>query len=422
MSAIDDFVDYSESGASKFLDWKKQGNAMVWLHTKQIPRPYWGCRWPRIVKREDRESRRVVSNIWMQRWFCLDPESVLRKRNMRDKETGERLVPSPLDPIERMVEVVRRKVFDGIIEFTDEVFKFTTDDDSLILRAGGLYGHFGWRGLSGDEQRAMYDLDISPKEAWKEKVGARCEYIFTVFVPDVSDECQVTIETVSLGNEMKSEIRKQQKSRRDKGDPTRNPYPFLWEYDKTADMDARYSVVAMCEEAITPEVRSVVIDTAPPDISYMYKHGSVKTLMEEMMEAAVPGIFDGSDWDDIFGPALAAFPEKKHEGADKKHEGADKKSENANQGKGKGAGKKGEDTSFNPDEFRDPNNLEDDAAGLSGAAPTGELYNCDVCGVECMKVTDVVCPSCSTMYDPKTNKPILTKPKSKPRPRSAAST
>jgi len=98
---------------------------------------------------------------------------------------------------------------------------------------------------------------------------------------------------------MKEEIAKQMKARKEKGDPIRNPYPFLWEYDEHANFSEMYSVTPMIEDAPSAEIQRL-IDGPGPDVSHITR-GQTRKMVRTLCEQYC--VLDVGGWEQYFPPA-----------------------------------------------------------------------------------------------------------------------
>ena len=310
--ALDDFLGHEtkSGGSSQFLrGWRKRSPAHVnvFLHRGSSIVALWQHNVPRVYEKKldgGVTQRRVFGGSWN----CLESEDVLKKQYRRERDTGERTVPPVICPVCRMMEFFRAEYQQGNISFTESLFKWEGDDpkETQLLTFGGMCNLYGSDKLEDEEKKAMALASISMKEAWKENVYAKCNYLFVVVDADnPNDGVQLAIETTSLGDHVKECIRNQMTSMGEEdGNPILKPYALRWEHNANAtEFSKKYKCIAMPKLAMTKEVE-LLINSEPPDIAGVIKPGNITTL-----RASLEGHYIGPvpvDWDSIFGPAERA--------------------------------------------------------------------------------------------------------------------
>lgn len=374
---LDEFLGHSAGSVTRgnFLKKWRKGDPpkiLVWLHLSiGLGFARWSHNWPRIVVREDRDTGEPRREVWGGQWVCHENELVLRKQRFRDDD-DEREVPPVTCPMCLAIEAVRRMVREGELDWTTPIFKFKGSDSEhdTVIHAGGIYNAFGRRDLSVEEKGELRKAGIRPSEAWRENATARCQYTFAIVDNDhPEDGVQITDEAEALGNAMKSVLRdKLEEVGIEKGNPLRNPYPFLWEYREAESFEKKYRVVPKTMIECTDEIREL-ISAPPPDLSSHLAPGNIATLRTDMEQAC---LIDNFPFDEVFGPAEKAAGEAKKAAGD--DDGAD------------------DDADFDPEKLEG----DDDAEGEEGAE---ELYVCDVCDFDEMKESDTQCPKCGACYD-----------------------
>jgi hypothetical protein len=202
-----------------------------------------------------------------------------------------------------MIEEVRRVVREGNIDWTVKLFKFVGDDPSkaIILHAGGIYNAYRNDDMTDGDKKALKKAGISLKDAWKENLNAKCNYVFRVVDNDnPNGGNQIAIETTSLGKKVKKVIKDAMTSLgREEGNPFRNPYCIRWEYDKNAkQFNEKYNAIKMDTIQLSRRVEEL-INEEPADISNIIKRGNIKELRTSM-EAHYIGPKGLLDWDFIF--------------------------------------------------------------------------------------------------------------------------
>lgn len=338
--SMDEFLGHSVRGSrgQVMKSWTKKGKVLVWLNRNSAIHCVWRHSFKRIVTLKDK-----APEIWGEKFRCFEEdEDVLRNQNRR--QDGVRVYP-PTCGYCRFLEDIRNAIIAKDVSWVDPVFKFEAGGKIETMHAGGLIGFFKSDKLTDEEKAEMASVNVYTKTAWKEESRSKPEYLFCV-VDDADPKSgnQVTIETQAIGDKMKRAIGDQMKARREKGDPLKNPYPFLWEYSEGASFDDAYNVVAMIEDVPSAEVRRL-IDSAGPDVSSITRLTPAAQVRAMLEQNDVMGI----DWKGYFPDEPAAKKESTPE-------------------------VRGE------------------------SIPDEELVACDDCG-KAMKPTDTKCASCGKVYE-----------------------
>lgn len=308
---MEEFLGYSVRGSrgQVMKSWKDKKKVLVWLNRKSGIHCVWRHGFKKVVRLKDK-----APDVWMEKFRCYEEdEDVLVNQNRRDRDTGLRLYP-PTCGYCRFLEDIRQEVQSKNVDWCTPVFRFDAGNKVEVLHAGGIIGFFKSDKLTDEEKAEMAAVNVYQKTAFKEETRAKAEFIFCVVDDaDPRSGVQMTIEPVGLGDKMKRAIGDQLKARREKGDPTKNPYPFLWEYFADASFDDAYSVVAMVEEVPSPEVARL-IDGPGPDIAPIIRASPQAQVRAMLEEYDVMGI----DWKGYF-PDVPEVGEVKDPGA-KAHE------------------------------------------------------------------------------------------------------
>lgn len=373
MMGLDDFINHSTrefSGGGRFLNRWKQGKPPqvdVWLHTTSSMAALWQHQWPRIVAKEDQDTRVTRNEVWGGTFNCWENEDTLKRQYFRDRETGVRRHPPQICPMCKFIEEVRRLVDGGKLDWVTPLFEFVGDDSAKgrVLHAAGLYN--GYKDADPAQIKELNKIGIYMSEAWKENSMPRCQYVMRVVDNDHPKEgVQIAIETTLLGDCMKAEIGRAMKSLgTEEGHPLKNPYCLRWEYFPTEKLPQnRYSVTRMARIKLTSEIEELIREKDPPSIESLCKRGNAATLRAEMEHYYVgpKGMFD---WDVIF------------ESVEKQ----DGQTEDAS----------------------DPT-PGDSIDRRTDESSESELVVCDNCG-EAMLETDDVCPNCGMSYSDEPSEP-----------------
>lgn len=376
---MEEFLGHSTRGSrgQMLKGWSKSdGKILVWLSRKAKIHALWRHGFQKVVELKDKPPE-----IWGEKFPCFEEdEEILKNQNARDRDTKARKFPPQKCGYCRFLEDLYQEIVGGRMSWTEPVFQFQTPDKqkTMIMRAGGMLGFFGSPKLTDDEKLELREAGVFVKEAFKQVSKVKAEYLFCVVKDDDPKAgVQITIEPAGLGDKMRLEIKKQIKSRREKGDPYQNPYPFLWEYDDKAEsFNDYYSVTPMIDERLSPEIAKL-IDGPPPNVEGILKGQSKKMIRAALEEHCLIGI----DWDDYFPPGEAEADSKDKDEAP------------------------GEISSQDDDGL--DGSLASVGVGKAGAieasskkeAPADEdLVACDDCE-KAMKATDPKCPHCGKAYE-----------------------
>lgn len=395
--AIDDWVNYSGSGSGggKYLSWKKdgRGDVTIWLHCNFAPQIFWHHNWPLVQEVKDKEGDGKHMEVWGSRWGCHDAqfEQVLKKRNFRDKSTGEREYPPVRDPLCKLIELVHREVWAGNLSWIEPVFQFEGDDptQTRVMLAGGLYNAFNDKNLTPAQRNELRKAGVRQDESWQQDVRAKCSFLMVCAIDGQLEEgLKIAIEGEALKNEMKRAIETQRKQRRDKVlSPLANPYPFRWEYDQTQEFSKRYIVTPLNDEP-TDEILAAIKESEPPDTSEITVEGDPDALLASVEEHALIKL----DWGSCFkveGKTSAAVPATITSTPKVAPHSTSKAGPPPSTTGGTGGGYSGKAAS--------PPASKPIAAQVK-AAPV-KLYTCEHCGKAAMKGTDFICPHCGAAYE-----------------------
>lgn len=404
---IDDWVNYSGSGSGggKYLSWKKdgRGDVTIWLHCNFAPQIFWHHNWPVVQEVKDKEGDDKHMEVWGSRWGCHDAqfEQVLKKRNFRDKATGEREYPPVRDPLCKLIELVHREVWTSKLSWLEPVFQFEGDDptQTRVMLAGGLYNAFNDKNLTPAQKNELRKAGVRQDESWQQDVRAKCSFLMVCAIDGQLEEgLKIAIEGEALKNEMKRAIETQRKQRRDKAlspvGPQAMPYPFRWEYDQTQDFAKRYIVTPLNDEP-TDEILAAIKESEPPDTSEITVEGDPDALLASVEEHALVKL----DWGSCFkveGKTTAAVPAaitSTPKAAAKPVPAAAKAGPPPSTTGGVGGGYGGAGA---PPKAAPAKPVT--AASVVKAAPV-KLYTCEHCGKAAMSDKDFTCPACGALYE-----------------------
>lgn len=324
---LDTFLGHKPraGGTRELRNWKNRDTKPlprvdVVLHTQAKIVSIWQNSWPRVVER-DRDGAKT-REVWSGKFNSWESEEVLQKAYRID-EDGRPELPADICPMAKLIEIVRYLVVDGQLPWYTPLFKFKASDSdkNLTLHAAGIYNGIkdqrerlaamienGGEAakLAAKEQQAAKNAGAPPtKEAWKQNMMAKCNYIFTVVDNDnPKDGIQIATETTAVGAAVQDVIRDAITAHEDNpklGNPLLHPYVIRWSYDKNALMSGKYKAVKM-ETKISDEVMELVTEKAPPSIDKLTRRGNIAELRASMEEHYV-GPEGLINFDEIFADA-----------------------------------------------------------------------------------------------------------------------
>lgn len=381
---------------------------------------------PQLRTFEDRDTGETVRKIWGGNFNCLENETaVLQHQNKRTH--GERDVPPQICPLCKTIEHVRGLIHSKKISKATPVFRFEvpllpgedaddrTDDQLRVISAGGFTDTFKGD-LSPQEKIDIRKAGISLMDAWRENARAKCNFVFRVVDHDnLDDGVQILIETSLVGEKVQQVILDQMKRLgRKEGNPLVNPYAFQIEHKpKEKQFQNKYHVLDLSPKAfpMTGEIRALIVDTDPPDITRMREPGNVRQLRQQLEQYCLIDM----PWDQLFGPAEALQANQSEDAGDTSfefgaNEGADEPAPTPPaEVKGKAAAPTPPTTALaSPASPAAPASTAAAPAATSTrrkkAEPTAPPPPvepmgdpCDDCG-HAMKVTDTKCPGCGAEY------------------------
>ena len=308
---IDEFLSHQPNqsgGGNKVLRWTKRTPPALrfWLHCEAFITPLWRHGWPRLVELDKDGSRE--SHIWSGHFGCWENDHLVSQQYKRTRDGG-RVKPPRLCGMCLFLEHLRFRVDGGDIGWLDpvSVFDAPDDDTSTILVAAAMYnGIPKLEKLDDDQKTELKEAGVRASESWQQNTMAKCNYVLVgVDEENTAEGVQVLIENTLTGKKLRTEIRKQLKRSPKKGNPLKNPYPFLLEYfPEEKAINDKYDVTALDvddDEGIPAEVLELIKDTEPPNIEGICKPGEPMLLRSVMEEHIVDELKDMFDWDKIFG-------------------------------------------------------------------------------------------------------------------------
>lgn len=300
VNSIDEFLKHraSERYSSYLKNWKDNNppEINVFLHTRRNPIVIWQHPFPRAFVRENKDTKKTERIVYGGNYNCRESEDVL-KRQYHRKDDGTRKFPPVLCPMCRLVEHVRDLVEEEQMGWLTPIFRFDGDEDSRIVRAGGLFGMFKKDDLSEEEIKEARGVGIKFDEAWQENSYSKCNYIFCVVdVANVQDGVQVATVTNMLGDRVKEVINDRVKARGgEAGNPWLNPYCIQWEYLKhEREIQKKYKARPM-DIPLTEPIKALILGD-PPDLTSTVAPFNLQTMRAYLEQYCLVKL----DWKYIF--------------------------------------------------------------------------------------------------------------------------
>ncbi len=335
---LDDFLthDAGGGGGGFLANWRKEGElstdklwrtVRVWLHLKRWATLFINHGWPRVVERKDKDSGEKSLKVWGGRWGCYEREVIHAKQNFRNKQTGAREYPCEVCPICKLVDLCVENLRRGTWKITQPIFHFEASDpaESLTLTAGGICNRFNAKDLSEAEKRLIKAARYDVSESYRENLKSKGAYLFCVCDDEHPDQgLQKTFEGEALATALKKAVKDEmvkaeamRPPSRGAGDPTKNPYPFVFSYNDKEDFSRRYNVVALNGSRPTEQVLDVINATDEQVAELIGRdcdRGNCFALRASMEAHLVQGVT--IDWERLFGAAekaglMVAPPESK---------------------------------------------------------------------------------------------------------------
>lgn len=390
MLNLDQFLDHkSNAGGGKYLSWKEDGHARIWLHPEAQFYPIWSSRWWAVDEVEDAKTKEKENKVFSRKFVSHEREMVLKKQNHYSKKTGLREMPPKICPMSIMIDWVKQQVEAGKISWVEPIFVFEGDDPTseynARILAGGMYNAFSRDDLTKEEKREIQKAGVRIDEAYYQDLRPKLNYLFIV-VGDPEEGVRLAYEGKALGDKMKSAMRDTLRVRGEqRGNPLLNPFPFEWTYDEEKNFDEKYHVIAL-EDPLTDDVRDAFKEPVP-DVSALTEPGDCLWLYKSMQAHCVyePGL----PWELFFGAAEKAGLMKENPKRDTDSNGI------PNIG--------GDDGPVSEKPAAAAKATKPTAATAPAKEPPkGEaetLYECEHCDAEVLRASDSECSACGAQFD-----------------------
>lgn len=295
---LDDFLNHGkDSGGGKFFNWKKDGQAEVWISTRgALAYPRWSHTFPVYgVKEEDdnKGGKREVAILRRPRFVSPDAEIIHKEQyfrygkrdNVSESKIGLMKKPPVIDPFLLLREHLREEIESGRLSEDTVVFRWENPDprewESKIEEWHA--GH-------------LARLVDKTKKTWAHNLDTKLEYLFVVVNDSAPDDGPQTVTCAKLlGEQMQKEIASQIDSNgRDAGNPLISPYCFRWVYDKDAkNFNNAYRAYRYNKATLTDEIRTAIQDSDFDDPTPMTKpragdKARIRAAMEDAARIDLP--------------------------------------------------------------------------------------------------------------------------------------
>lgn len=367
--------------------WRKKGSVTVWLHPKTKFARVARHKWFRIVQFTKRNGEEV-SFIRFEMFNSHEPADFASFSKERGDDL-KRIHRAKLCPMSKMIEWVDDAVIDGRLSPDAVVFRFDDGDPEHLveLHAAGLTGLIGLENAPEKWKKICKRSKVLQKDPWNENMNLKMSHVFQVVQDNDPTEVKWAVEPPDLFFQLKDAIAKEKKRNGDDdGDPMKNPYALLWEFDE-AQARKNYgkgnSVIPQPKRKMTSKIRRLLEGPKRNDQQDVIGPGNLLELRASMENAAV-----------IDMPFDEFFKEAKKAGL---MEGSAPKPQSAK------PTRKRDDEEGEPESDPKPKTSSkpksDPAKGKKDEEPES---TCDICG-EAVGEDDVECKSCDTTFDPDNN-------------------
>lgn len=369
--------------------WRKKGSITVWIHPKTKFAKVGHHKWYRIVQ-FTKNNGDEVSFIRFERFNCHEPADYVSISKDRD-DNLRRDHRAQVCPFCKMIEWVEEQVISGKIEPDAEIFRFDDGDPEhlQVLHAAGISGLIGLENAPERWKKICKRSKVLQKDPWSENCGLKLSHAFQVVADNDPSEVKWALEPPDLFFNLKDAIAKEKKRNGDDdGDPRKNPYALLWEFDEAKarkDYGRGSSVIPQPKRNMTGKIKRLL--NGPKRTDQMDVIGPGNCL--ELRAAMENSIADGIDmpFDEIFAAAKKAGlmkPSEKSQSTQPKERKRDEEDEPESDPKPKTAYKA-------------------DVAQAKGNSEKKEPEStCDICH-EAIGEDDIECKSCATTFDPESN-------------------
>lgn len=366
--------------------WRKKGSIAIWLHPKTKFARAVRHKWFRIVQFTKRNGDEV-SFIRYEMFNSHEPADFASFSKERGDDL-KRIHRAKLCPMSKMIEWVDDAVIDGRIAPEEVVFRFDDGDpEHLIeLHAAGLTGLIGLENAPEKWKKSCKRAKVLQKDPWSENMNMKLSHVFQVVDDSDPSEVKWAVEPPDLFFQLKDAIAKEKKRNGDDdGDPMKNPYALLWEFDE-AQARKNYGkgnvVIPQPKRKLTNKIRRLLKGPKRTDQKAVIAPGNLLELRASMENAAVIDM----PFDDFFAAAKKAGL---MDGSASKPQGP------------KTSPKAKDDDEDEPKSDPKPKTSQkaSSAPTKGKAEPTNvEVGTCDVCGEE-IGDKDVECKACGTTFD-----------------------
>lgn len=375
--------------------WRKKGAANIWLHPKTKFAKCGHHKWFRIVSFTKKRTQEEVSFIRFERFNCHEPADFVSISKDRDDEL-RREHRAQICPFCKMLEWVEDRVLSGELSPDAEVFRFDDGDPEhlQVLHAAGISGLITNDDFPEKFKKICKRSKVLQRDPWSENCSLKMSHAFQVVDDNDPTEVKWAFEPPDLFFNLKDAIAKEKKRNGDDdGDPMKNPYALLWEFDEDKakkNYGKGASVVPQPKRKMTSKVRRLLEGPKRTDQGEVIGPGNLLELRASMENAAQIDM----PFDEFFkaakkaglmeGQASSKTSSKKRDAKDDEPESDPKPKTSSKPAPVQAKGKpKEEEPEEDEDDDDDP-----------------EFVNtCDFCG-EQIGEDDIECGSCGSSFDP----------------------
>lgn len=288
--------------------WRKKGQITVWLHPKAKFAKVGHHKWFRVVQFTKRNGE-DVSFIRFERFNCHEPADYVSIAKDRD-DNLRRDHRAQVCPFCKMLEWVEEGVISGAIAPDAEIFRFDDGEPEhlQVLHAAGISGLIGLEAAPERWKKICKASKVLQKDPWSENCSLKLSHAFQVVADHDPSEVKWAFEPPDLFINLRDAIAKEKKRNGDDdGDPCKNPYALLWEFDEAKarkDYGRGASVVPQPKRTLTGKIRRLLNGPKRSDQMEVKGPGNCLELRATMENAIADGI--DMPFDKIFAAAKKA--------------------------------------------------------------------------------------------------------------------
>lgn len=391
---LDSALANQGSRQSIYIDpWRKKGSITIWIHTKAKRSRVGQHKFFDTVQFTKRNGEEV-SYVRFTTFNCHEsPDYVSISRDRDDDLRREHKATKC--PFCKMLEWVEEGVISGRISPDAEIFRF--DDGSgendpkhlQVLHAAGISGLIGLERAPEKWKKICKRSKVLQKEPWNENCGLKLKHAFQVVDDANPTEVKWALEPPDLFYALKDAINSEKKRNGDDdGDPQKNPYALLWEFDKdeaAKNYGKGNKVFAQPKRKLTNKIRRLIEGPKRNDQQDVIGPGNCIELRAIMENAAVIDM----PFDEFFKEAKKAGL---MDGATQRRSEERRDKRSSDDDEPKSDPKPKTSSKSNSSSMKNEPTKDEDEPGDT----------CDICG-EAVGEDDIECKSCGTTFDSDSN-------------------